>query len=39
MLRHYVLGADDKAAEAAALLETRLVQQGLPIAELLSPPI
>ena len=38
MFRHYLLGADDKAAAAASLLEERLVEQGLPIAELLAPP-
>ncbi len=37
MLRDYVLGADDRAVAAAEALETRLVSQGLPIAELLAP--
>jgi integrase len=36
MLRHYVQGADDKAIAAAAALENRLIDQGLPIGELLA---
>ena len=36
MLRHYVLGADDKANDAAHRLEMRLVDQGLDIPELLT---
>ena len=34
MLRDYALGADDKAVTAAATLEARLEDQGLPIGEL-----
>jgi integrase len=36
MLRHYVLGADDRASAAAHALEARLIDQGLDIPELLA---
>ena len=36
MMRHYVQGADDKAVAAATALEARLIDQGLPIGELLT---
>lgn len=35
MLAHYSLGADDRAVAAAHALEARLIDQGLPIAELM----
>ena len=39
MLKHYLLANPDKAIAAATAIETRLVEQGLPVGELLPYPL
>lgn len=37
MFGHYTLGADDKSIAAAEIIESRLIEQGLPLSEIFSP--